>query len=130
MSQDEWDQVIATDLTSVFRLSRLCLRSMVKARWGRIINIASVLAYTGNAGQANYAAAKAGVVGFSKSLALEVASRSITVNCVAPGFIETDMTKGLPDKITPLTLSSGTGKWLNGCISQYTFISLILLAIN
>ena len=95
MSQTEWDQVIATNLTSLFRLCRLCIRNMVKARWGRIINIASVVAYTGNAGQANYAAAKSGMVAFSKSLALEVASRNITINCIAPGFIETDMTKKL-----------------------------------
>ncbi|EKE01246.1 MAG: hypothetical protein ACD_21C00186G0002 [uncultured bacterium] len=95
MSQEEWDQVIATNLTSIFRLCRFCIRDMVKARWGRIINIASIVAYTGNPGQANYAAAKAGMVGFSKSLALEVASRNITVNCIAPGFIETDMTKKL-----------------------------------
>jgi 3-oxoacyl-[acyl-carrier protein] reductase len=95
MSQEEWDQVIATNLTSVFRLSRICIRDMVKARWGRIINIASVAAYMGNAGQANYAATKAGMVAFSKSLALEVASRNITVNCIAPGIIETDMTRKL-----------------------------------
>ena len=95
MSQEEWDQVIATNLTSVFRLSRLCLRDMVKARWGRIVNVASVVAYIGNSGQANYAAAKSGIVAFSKSLALEVASRNITVNCIAPGFIETAMTQKL-----------------------------------
>jgi len=95
MSQEEWDQVIATNLTSIFRLSRFCIRDMVKARFGRIINIVSIVAYTGNAGQANYAAAKAGAVALSKSLALEVASRNITVNCIAPGFIETDMTKKL-----------------------------------
>jgi 3-oxoacyl-[acyl-carrier protein] reductase len=95
MSQAEWDQVIATNLTSVFRLSCVCIRSMVKARFGRIINIASVVAYAGNPGQVNYAAAKAGMVAFSKSLAIEVASRNITVNCIAPGFIETDMTKKL-----------------------------------
>lgn len=95
MSQEEWDQVIATNLTSVFRLARLCIRDMVKARWGRIINIASVVAYIGNSGQANYAAAKSGMVAFSKSLALEVASRNITVNCIAPGFIETVMTQKL-----------------------------------
>jgi len=95
MSQEEWDQVLATNLTSIFRLSRFCIRDMVKARFGRIINIVSIVAYTGNAGQANYAAAKAGAVALSKSLALEVASRNITVNCIAPGFIETDMTKKL-----------------------------------
>lgn len=95
MSQEEWDQVIATNLTSVFRLSRFCIRDMVKARWGRIINIASVVGYMGNAGQANYAAAKGGLVAFSKSLAAEIASRNITVNCIAPGFIESDMTKKL-----------------------------------
>ena len=95
MSDQEWTKVIETNLTSVFRMSRACLRGMVKARWGRIINIASVVAYMGNAGQANYAATKAGVVGFSKSLAIEVASRNITVNCVAPGFIKTEMTDQL-----------------------------------
>ncbi len=95
MSQEEWDQVIATNLTSVFRLSRFCIRDMVKARWGRIINIASVVAYSGNPGQANYAASKGGIVSFSKSLAAEIASRNITVNCIAPGFIESDMTKKL-----------------------------------
>lgn len=95
MSQEEWDQVIATNLTSVFRMSRFCIRDMVKARWGRIINIASVVAYSGNPGQANYAASKGGIVSFSKSLAAEIASRNITVNCIAPGFIETDMTKKL-----------------------------------
>ncbi|MEI8055214.1 MAG: 3-oxoacyl-ACP reductase FabG [bacterium] len=97
MSQEEWDQVISTNLTSSFRLCRICIRDMVKARFGRIINIASVVAYSGNAGQANYAASKGGIVSFSKSLAIEVASRNITVNCIAPGFIETDMTK----KLTP-----------------------------
>src|SRR5690606_26877909 len=89
MKQDEWDSVIATNLTSVFRLSKLCLRSMLKERWGRIINISSLVATSGNPGQANYAAAKAGIIGFSKSLALEVASRNITVNVVSPGFIDT-----------------------------------------
>ncbi|MBU0744615.1 MAG: 3-oxoacyl-ACP reductase FabG [Gammaproteobacteria bacterium] len=98
MSQEEWDQVIDTNLTSVFRLSRICLRDMVKARWGRIINIASVVAFIGNPGQANYAATKAGIVAFSKSLASEVASRNVTVNCIAPGFIETEMTKKLSDE--------------------------------
>lgn len=96
MSDEEWAQVLEVNLTSVFRLSRAVLRGMMKARWGRIVNITSVVGQTGNPGQGNYAAAKAGLVGMSKSLAYEVASRSITVNCVAPGFIETAMT----DKLT------------------------------
>jgi 3-oxoacyl-[acyl-carrier protein] reductase len=97
MKDDEWDDVHATNLKSVFVLSRAVLRGMMKARNGRIVNIASVVGFTGNPGQSNYAAAKAGMVGFSKSLAREVGSRNITVNCVAPGFIETDMTRGLPE---------------------------------
>lgn len=98
MKQDEWDDVIATNLTGLYRVSKACLRGMMKARKGRIINIASVIAVMGNAGQANYAATKAGMVGFSKSLAREIGSRGITVNVVAPGFIDTDMTKGLPEE--------------------------------
>jgi 3-oxoacyl-[acyl-carrier protein] reductase len=98
MSDEEWDDIIATNLTSVFRLSRAVLRAMMKARTGRIINISSVVGSMGNAGQANYAASKAGMVGFSKSLAREVGSRNITVNCIAPGFIATDMTHGLSDE--------------------------------
>ena len=97
MKDEEWDDVMATDLKSVYRLSKLVLRSMMKARYGRIINITSVIGATGNPGQANYAAAKAGVIGFSKSLAREIGSRNITVNCVAPGFIETDMTRTLDE---------------------------------
>lgn len=98
MSDEEWAQVIEVNLTSVFRLSRAVLRGMMKARWGRIVNITSVVGATGNPGQGNYAAAKAGLVGMSKSLASEVASRGITVNCVAPGFIETAMTDKLADE--------------------------------
>ena len=95
MKDEDWDDIQATNLRSVFVLSRAVLRGMMKARAGRIVNVTSVVGFTGNAGQANYAAAKAGIVGFSKSLAREVGSRGITVNCVAPGFIETDMTRAL-----------------------------------
>ena len=98
MKDDEWDAVIETDLRSVFRLSRAVMRGMMKARWGRIISITSVVGAAGNPGQANYAAAKAGVVGMSKSLAREIGSRNITVNCVAPGFIDTDMTRALSEE--------------------------------
>jgi len=98
MKEEEWDAVIQTNLTSVFRMSKACLRGMMKARYGRIITITSVIGAIGNPGQANYAATKAGAVGFSKSLAREVGSRGITVNAVAPGFIDTDMTRALPDK--------------------------------
>ena len=97
MSDEEWQQVMDVNLTGVFRLSRAALRGMMKARWGRIVNITSVVGATGNPGQGNYAAAKAGLVGMSKSLAYEVASRGITVNCVAPGFIATPMTDSLTD---------------------------------
>jgi 3-oxoacyl-[acyl-carrier protein] reductase len=95
MKDEEWDDILTTNLKSVYRLSKSVLRGMMKARYGRIINITSVVGATGNAGQTNYAAAKAGLVGFSKSLAREVASRNITINCVAPGFIDTNMTRAL-----------------------------------
>ena len=97
MKDDEWDSVITTNLTAVGRLSRLVLRGMMKAKAGRIINITSVVGSSGNPGQMNYAAAKAGVAGMTRALAREIGSRNITVNCVAPGFIDTDMTKGLGD---------------------------------
>ncbi len=98
MKQDDWDQVIATNLTSVFRLSKACLRRMMKERRGRIVNLTSIVGLTGNPGQVNYAAAKAGILGFTKSLAKEVASRGITVNAIAPGFIDTDMTRSLNEE--------------------------------
>ncbi|MBU2236568.1 MAG: 3-oxoacyl-ACP reductase FabG, partial [Gammaproteobacteria bacterium] len=98
MKEDEWDQVINTNLTSVFRVTKACLRGMTKAKFGRVISISSVVGSMGNGGQTNYSAAKAGLEGFSRSLAAEIASRGITVNCVAPGFIETDMTKVLSEE--------------------------------
>lgn len=97
MSEADWDVILDTNLTSVYRMTKACLRAMMKARKGRIVNITSVVAATGNAGQANYAAAKAGIIGFTRSLAREVGSRNITVNAVAPGFIDTDMTRALPE---------------------------------
>lgn len=98
MSEDEWNTVIDTNLTSVFRVSKAVLKGMLKARWGRIINISSVSGVAGNPGQCNYAASKAGMIGFTKSLAQEIASRNITVNIVAPGLIQTDMNKAISDK--------------------------------
>lgn len=98
MKEAEWDEIMQINLKSAFRASKAVTRCMMKARWGRIINVTSVVGFMGNAGQTNYAAAKAGLVGFSKSMAREVGSRGITVNCVAPGFIETDMTKALPQE--------------------------------
>jgi 3-oxoacyl-[acyl-carrier protein] reductase len=105
MKDEDWEAVLRTNLSSVFRLSRGVLRGMMKARRGRIVNIASVVGLVGNPGQANYCAAKAGIVGFTRSLAREVASRNITVNVVAPGFIDTDMTKGLPEEQRKLLAS-------------------------
>lgn len=98
MKQQEWDAVIDTNLNSVYRLSKLCLRNMIKARYGRIINITSVVALSGNPGQTNYGAAKSGIIGFTRALAKEIGSRGVTVNCIAPGFIDTDMTTGLADE--------------------------------
>jgi 3-oxoacyl-[acyl-carrier protein] reductase len=104
MKDDDWQAVINTNLSAVFRLSRAVMRGMMKARWGRIINITSVIGSSGNPGQANYAAAKAGVAGMSRALARELGSRNITVNCVAPGFIETDMTRALDESQTAAIL--------------------------
>lgn len=105
MKEDEWDDVIDTNLSSIYRVTKSCLRGMTKARWGRVINISSVVGSMGNAGQSNYAAAKAGMEGYSRALASELGSRGITVNCVAPGFIATDMTDSLPDDQKDLLLS-------------------------
>ena len=111
MKDDDWQAVIDTNLTSVFRLSRAVVKAMMKARSGRIINIASVVGFMGNAGQTNYVAAKAGMVGFTKALAREIGSRGITVNCVAPGFIETDMTKSLgEDQVSKLVANVPLGR--------------------
>jgi len=123
MGDDEWDAVIDTNLKAVFRLSRGVMRGMMKARFGRIVNITSVVGYSGNAGQANYCAAKAGVAGLSRSLARELGSRNITVNCVAPGFIATDMTHALDDKQKEALLASiplgraGTPEDIAGTVS-------------
>ncbi len=104
MTDENWNAVLEADLTGAFRLVRAALRPMMRARYGRIVNLASVVGVTGNAGQANYAAAKAGLIAMSRSVAREVAARSITVNCVAPGFIETDMTKTIPEAMREMLL--------------------------
>lgn len=105
MTDAQWDDVILTNLTAIFKLSKLCIKGMMKKRWGRIISIGSVVGSSGNPGQTNYCSAKSGLIGFSKSLAIEVASRNITVNVVAPGFIKTDMTDGLTDEQKSRTLA-------------------------
>ncbi len=111
MKDDEWNAVIDTNLSAVFRMSRLVMRAMMRARYGRIINITSVVGASGNAGQANYAAAKAGVAGMTRALARELGSRNITVNCVAPGFIDTDMTRALSaEQVASLTQQIPLGR--------------------
>lgn len=111
MSDEEWFDVINTNLSAVFRLSKACMRGMMKARWGRIVNISSIVGAMGNAGQTNYAATKAGVMGFARTLAREIGSRNVTVNSVAPGFIDTDMTRGLPeDQKTQLAAGIALGR--------------------
>jgi len=105
MKADEWDDVISTDLSSVYKVTKACLRGMTKARWGRIINISSVVGSMGNPGQSNYAAAKAGMEGYSRSLAAELGSRGVTVNCIAPGFIATDMTDDLNEEQQAMLLA-------------------------
>ena len=106
MSEEEWSTVIDTNLNSIFRLTKACLRGMTKAKWGRIVNIGSIVGSMGNAGQSNYAATKAAIVGFTRSLAKEVGSRNITVNTVSPGFIDTEMTRVLPEEQKQLMLKS------------------------
>jgi 3-oxoacyl-[acyl-carrier protein] reductase len=126
MKDDDWSEVIATNLTAVFKLSKRLIRSMIKARAGRIINIGSVVGASGNPGQSNYAAAKAGMIGFTKSLAREVANRGITVNAIAPGFIDTDMTKDLPVEHRELMLAQVPAKRLG--TPQEIAVAVVFLA--
>jgi 3-oxoacyl-[acyl-carrier protein] reductase len=125
MKSEEWDDVIGTNLSAVFKVTKACLRGMTKARWGRVINISSVVASMGNAGQSNYAAAKAGMEGYSRSLASELASRNVTVNCIAPGFIATDMTDSLPEEQKELLLSRVPAKRLGEANEVAALVSFL-----
>jgi len=141
MKDDEWMKVIDTNLNSIFRVSKACVKTMLKARWGRIVNISSVVGVAGAGGQANYAAAKAGIIGFSKSLAQEIASRNITVNVIAPGLIETDMTEVLPEAHKQAMLAqipmgrAGQGRDIAAavaflCSEEASYITGVTLHVN